>query len=147
MINRAGKRNVYAGPVPPPQEPAGFLFYGEDLPLGGMRVHPAATADWYVFKGAFVASNPLDFKRKLQALIIRVSACRIAKIREPVVFRISEPACKRATNLLQLKVFGWQRYLPARSEDIQIPILAAEIYPAVADSRRGGNRLSKGGLK
>ena len=140
MINRRGERQINSGPVTTPQEPAGFLFDGDDLPFGRVRVHPAAAADRNVLDRSLDASHPPHLQRRPDALIVGIRAADVSVIRVPVEFRIGEVARECAANLMDVEILRRQFLLrggriPVRAEHVQVPVLAAEIDSPVGNRR------------
>ena len=69
-----------------------------------MRVHPAPTTDGNVLEGTLITSNPFNFERRFQVLVIRVRRGKVGEISEPVIPRIGASARQRASDFLELKV-------------------------------------------
>ncbi len=69
-------------------------------------------------------------------MTVGVCAGQVAVIGEPIVFGIGQSARERASNLPYFKVFCGQRCFALRPQDVQVPILTAEVNSPLADSNR-----------
>ena len=120
---------------------------GEDLALGGVGVHPPASARGKLLGRTLESANPLDAKRRLQPLIVHVRIAPVAETGKPVVLGIGEPGSQRASNLCQVEILRRQSCIAVRSQDVKVSILATEVDPPIADRGGSRDRLAKRGLE
>src|SRR5204863_6882816 len=105
----------------------------EDLPLGGMGVHPTPAERGEVLDGPLEAPDPLPAERRTEPIAGGVGVIELAEA--GVAFLPGNGV--RAADLPQPQIrLGWGR-VPARPENVHVAVLAPEIDPAVADGRGG----------
>ena len=76
--------------MPPPEEPTGVLFDGDDLAFGGVRIKSTAAANREVLDGAFESARPAHTQGRSEALIVGVGAGEVAVVGVPIVLGAGE---------------------------------------------------------
>ncbi len=136
---------VHLGEVAAPQEPAGRLFDGENLPLGRVRVHPPPAENRQMLEGPLVAADPAERQRRAQPLIVGIGVGQVAVIGEPVELGPGPRAGQRRADAPQLQVARRERGVAAGAQHVQVAVFAAEEDAAVGHGHRGRDgRLPRG---
>ena len=112
-----------------------------------MRIHTPAATNGQMFEGALITTNPADFQRRFDGLIVGVRVGHVAIVGKPVVIGTGKLALQGTDDFFQIQLFLRQFGLTVGAKDIQITVFAAEINFAIAHRHGSRNGLAESGGK